>query len=624
MENQAKIYPEDSITGNAELDIIDPSEVHTLDEMFRERVRRCGDKIAYTQFDPVGNAWVNYSWGQIAGEVERWQVLLQSEGLQKGDRVAVRLVNSIEWVIFDQAALRLGLVVVPLYCADRADNVNYVLNNSGAKLLLLDSEEEWLEIRDADAELPELQRVLLLSVGNSEAADGSDLADGSEPADAIVRQLRDVLPKDGQHLERGMAQPEDLASIVYTSGTTGRPKGVMLSHQNMLHNAYAGMRSVPLYPNDRSLSFLPLSHTFERTIGYYASMMCAAHVVYNRSIPDLVEDLAYAKPTYLIAVPRIFERVSNKIYAGVAESSAVKQKLFALALDIGWRHFEYTQGRQKWSPVFLLHPLLDSLVGKKVRSRLGGNLRFAVVGGAPLAPAVAKTFIGLGVFLLQGYGLTESSPVISVNTPEHNKPETIGLPLRGVELCIGENDELLSRGSNVMMGYWQNPEATAEVLTEDGWLRTGDQASLDEEGYIRITGRLKDILVLANGEKVPPADMESAILKDELFDQVMVIGEGKPFLSALMVLNRDALAKLVEANVPQASDVQSAEFHELVLARIAKQIEDFPGYARIRKVSVSVDEWTVDDGLVTPTLKIMRPKVQRRFADEVAALYEGH
>ena len=611
MENKAKIYPEDRITENDALDVIDPSEVHTLDEMFRERVRRCADKIAYTQFDPATSQWVDYSWGTIAGEVERWQVMFQSEGLETGDRVAVRLANSIEWVIFDQAALRLGLVVVPLYCADRADNVNYVLNHSGAKLLLLDTQAEWEEIRDAEAELPNLKRVIALSgVG--------------ENSDAIVCDLDDILPENGLHLERGMAEADDVASIVYTSGTTGRPKGVMLTHKNMLHNAYAGMRSVPLYPQDRSLSFLPLSHTFERTIGYYAKMMCAVQVVYNRSIPELVDDLAYAKPTVLIAVPRIFERVSNKIYAGVAESSPIKQKLFHAAIDVGWQRFEHQQGRAKWSPKLLLFPVLDALVGKKIRAKLGGNLRFAVVGGAPLSPSVAKTFVSLGVILLQGYGLTESSPVISVNTLEHNKPETIGLPLRGVELAIGENNELLARGDNIMKGYWENPEATAEAVDADGWLHSGDQASIDEQGFIRIIGRLKDILVLANGEKVPPADMESAILKDELFEQVLVLGEGKPFLSALLVLNQDNWEKLLQSGEYAKEDLHTEKFNEFVLARVAKQIEEFPGYAKIRKVSISLDEWTVESGLVTATLKVKRPKVQVAFADEIAALYDGH
>ncbi len=615
-ENQAKFYPPDGITGRSDVDIINPSEVHTLDEMFRERVRRSANSVAYTEFDEQFDDWLDYSWADIAAQVERWQVALQAVGLEKGDRVAIRLKNGIDWVICDQAALRLGLVVVPLYCDDRADNVNYVLANSSSKLLFLDSEAEWEEIRDADGEgTTKLTNVKHVIVRQKHV----------EPSkNKRVHVLNEWLPGTGDHLERGMAEPDDLASIVYTSGTTGKPKGVMLSHKNMLHNAYAGMRSVQLLPTDSMLSFLPLSHTFERTIGYYAGMLSGVRTFYNRSIPELVDDLLIAKPTVMIAVPRIFERVNNKIYQGVSESSKLKKALFHLALDAGWHKFEYDQGRASWHPKLLIQPVLDTLVGKKIRAKLGGNLRFAVVGGAPLSPSVAKTFISLGVLLLQGYGLTESSPVISVNTLEKNKPDTIGLPLRGVEVAIGDDSELLVSGDNVMQGYWKNVKSSREVLTADGWLHTGDQASIDEQGFIRIVGRLKDILVLANGEKLPPADMEAAISKDKLFEQVMVVGEGKPFLSALLVLNDDEWSKEKEKHGFSAADLSSEKLQAFFVDKVAKRIEGFPGYAKIRKVAAFEQEWTVEEGLVTPTLKVKRPKVLERFSAEVAAMYEGH
>jgi long-chain acyl-CoA synthetase len=615
-ENQAKHYPPDGITGRSDVDIINPSEVHTLDEMFRERVRRSANKIAYSEFDAKFDDWLHYSWADVATQVERWQVALQGAGLVKGDRVAIRLKNGIDWVVCDQAALRLGLVIVPLYCDDRADNVNYVLSNSGSKLLFLDTEAEWEEIRDADGEgttkLSGLKKVIVRSVP------------GGSSTDKKVSIVSEWLPEVGEHLERGMAEPDDVASIVYTSGTTGKPKGVMLSHKNMLHNAYAGMRSVQLLPNDVMLSFLPLSHTFERTIGYYSGMLSGVHTYYNRSIPELIDDLLIAKPSVMIAVPRIFERVNNKVYQGVSESSKLKKILFHAALDAGWHRFEYSQGRASWHPKLLTQPLLDALVGKKVRAKLGGNLRFAVVGGAPLSPSVAKTFISLGVLLLQGYGLTESSPVVSVNTLEKNKPNTIGLPLRGVDIAIGENDELLVHGDNVMQGYWKNAKATREVLDEDGWLHTGDQASIDEQGFIRIIGRLKDILVLANGEKLPPADMEAAILKDKLFEQVMVVGEGKPFLAALLVLNPDAWKDLQDKKGFRAKDLNSEQLKSLCLEKITRRIEEFPGYAKIRKVVLFDKEWSVEEDLITPTLKVKRPKVLAKFADEVAGIYEGH
>lgn len=615
-ENEAKIYPPDGITGRADVDIIDPSDAQTLDGMFRERVRRSANKVAYTEYDEKFDDWLDYSWADIATQVERWQVALQSAGLEKGDRVAIRLKNSINWVICDQAALRLGLAVVPLYCADRADNVNYVLNNSGSKLLFLDSEDEWEEIRDADGEgttqLSHIENVIVCQKPLIEEVDEK------------VKYLHTWLPEVGEHLERGMADPDDLASIVYTSGTTGKPKGVMLSHKNMLQNAYAGMRSVQLLPTDRVLSFLPISHTFERTIGYYSSMMSGVHTYYNRGIPELADDLMIAKPTVMIAVPRIFERVNNKIFQGISESSAIKKKLFFAAMDAGWHRFEYEQGRASWHPKLLLQPILDAVVGKKVRDKLGGDLRFAVVGGAALSPSVAKTFISLGVLLLQGYGLTESSPVISVNTLESNNPNSIGLPLRGVDVSISEDQELMVRGDNVMQGYWENADATKKTLTADGWLHTGDQAAIDEQGFLKIIGRLKDILVLANGEKLPPADMEGAISKDNLFEQVMVVGEGKPFLSALLVLNPDEWRRLQEEYGFTSADLSSGRLQTLLVERVAKCIEEFPGYAKIHKVVAFEDEWTVDDGLITPTLKVKRPKVLEKFSAEIELMYAGH
>ena len=296
-ENQAIYYPPDGITGRNDLDIINPSEVHTLDEMFRERVRRSANKVAYTEYDDQFEDWLDYSWADIAYQVERWQVALQDAGLDKGDRIAIRLKNGIDWVICDQAALRLGLVVVPLYCEDRPDNINYVLANSSSKLLFIDSKEDWLEILEADGEgttqLSQLKHVIVRQPFNTPRPQSR------------IKLAKEWLPETGQHLERGMAEADDLASIVYTSGTTGKPKGVMLTHKNMLSNAYAGMRCVQLLPTDTMLSFLPLSHTFERTIGYYAGLMSGVHTYYNRSIPELVDDLMAVSYTHL-TLPTIY------------------------------------------------------------------------------------------------------------------------------------------------------------------------------------------------------------------------------------------------------------------------------------------------------------------------------
>ena len=609
-ENQAVVYPQDGISGDQHLDIIAPDQATTLDELFRERVRRSADRVAFTEFNPDSGSWVDFTWADMAAQVKRWQIAISDLNPDKGDRIAIHIPNGIHWVACDQACLRLGLVVVPLYVDDRPDNASYVLEHSGASVLVTKSLDMWRQIEQCDETLPRLKTVVVVTA--------------TEPLPQNVYFLNEWLPRVGAHLERGLSDPGDLASIVYTSGTTGRPKGVMLSHRNMLSNAYASLRSVPVRPDDVALSFLPLSHTFERTIGYYVGIMAGCRAVYNRSIRFIVEDLQIHQPTTLISVPRVFERFYSRMMQSISSSSKVKKTLLEKTLELGWRKFQYEQKVTNWFPSLLLWPLLDKFVASKVRELTGGRLRFAIIGGAPLSYDVAKFFASIGIPLIQGYGLTESSPVISVNTEAGNRLDTIGLPLRGVEVCIGDDDELLARGGNIMLGYWQNEEATAGTMTDDGWLKTGDKACFDD-GYLKIIGRLKDILVLANGEKVPPADMEQALVSNSLVSQVMIVGEGKPYLSALLVLESQAWKAFCKTNgLADHVDLNDEKVEELILAQLAKNLKEFPGYAQIRRVHSAWTEWTMEDGLVTPTLKIKRPKVAERFATEIEGLYEGH
>lgn len=596
-------YPIDALAAGEGFDTINTQDASTLDEAFRERVRRSSDKTAYTQFNLVSDAWEAFSWADMAVQVERWQVAFRESGLEKGDRVAICYHNSVQWIVFDQAALRLGLVVVPLYTADRPDNIAYVIGNSGAKLVLFADSDIWQLVSNTDEDVSCVNQVLVFS--------------GELGANVFL--IDTWLPELGQHFERGVALPDDLATIVYTSGTTGRPKGVMLSHRNMLSNAYSVMRSVPLKPSDRLLSFLPLSHTLERTVGYYGSLISGSMVTFNRSVKQLVDDLIEVRPTVMISVPRIFERVHNQIYSGLAQQSGFQQWMFKTAIKLGWHRFEYQQGLRPWHPKLVFSGIFDALVASKVSAKLGGALDFVIVGGAPLTEQVARTFISLGIPLLQGYGLTESSPIVSVNTKEQNRVNSIGLLLRGVNIKIADNHELWVKGENVMLGYWDNPEATAEVIVVDGderWLRTGDRASVDDQGFLRIIGRIKDILVLANGEKVSPPDIEAAIARNPLFEQTMVVGEGKSFLSMLVVLNKSLEAK--------ARTAHGDDFQAHLINCIAEQMDDFPGYAKIRKVHICKHEWTIESELLTPTLKVKRAKVVARYAESIDQLYAGH
>ncbi|WP_455234040.1 AMP-dependent synthetase/ligase [Thiogranum longum] len=591
--------------------LITPEEAGTLSGLFFERVHRTPTSLAYRYFDESSESWQDLSWSDMGEHVARWQAAFAAEDLQPGDRVAIMMQNCPEWVMFDQAALANGLVVVPLYTQDRAENVAFILQNAGAKLLLLGAQEHWDSLQPVRDQLGFLARIVSLAH-----------IDTAGHPDGRLKTVGEWLP-DAAELARFAWDKDALATIVYTSGTTGRPKGVMLSHYNILWNAYRSLQMVSCQENDLFLSFLPLSHTFERTGGYYLPMMAGSAVAYNRSIPLLADDLLAIRPTVLMSVPRIFERVYNKIQAGLEEKSPLARSLFSLAVDTGWRHFEYCQGRAGWSPSLLLWPILYRLVGRKVMDKLGGRMRLAVIGGAPLPGGVAHLFIGLGLTMIQGYGLTETSPVISVNPIEKNDPASVGCLLQDVEARIADRDELLIRSPGVMLGYWANEKATREIIDNDGWLHTGDKARIEND-QLYITGRIKEIIVLATGEKIPPADMEMAICMDPLFDQAMVLGDNRAYLTALLVLNPEQwalLAKKLGFSPTDTQGCQSERMQQVVLERVARQITAFPGYAKIHRVYCELQPWSIEDGLITPTLKLKRNKVYERYQSQIEQLY---
>ena len=592
-----------------------PDSLRTLCGLFRARVAASPDAVAYRQYDDAGETWISFTWAQVAAEVERWQRALMKEGLAPGDRVALMLKNCVEWVIFDQAALSLGLVTVPLYLDDRPDNAAYILDHADAKLLLVEGRFQHKKLAEIAGSAQQLQRIVSLEAPENQLADWNPRF--VVAADWLEAAADTPVPE--RHLTADL-----LASIVYTSGTTGRPKGVMLTHANLLWNAFYASECAGFEPHEVFLSFLPLSHTLERTGGYYLPMMLGGEVAYARSIAQLAQDLQTIRPTVLISVPRIYERVYGRIQDGLAKKKPIARTLFDLAVRVGWRRFERAQGVAGWHPELLLWPLLKKLVAGNVTEKLGGRLRLAISGGAALSPEIARVFIGLGVPIIQGYGLTETSPVVCVNRPDSNVPASIGQPLPGVEVKIGENDELLTRSKCVMRGYWKNEEATHAMIDADGWLHTGDKTHRDARGHYSIVGRIKDIIVLNNGEKVPPTDMESAILLDPLFEQVMVIGEGKPYLAALTVLNEEhwqTFAASLNVDPAHPAALNDPKVVKALTRRVAEHLKHFPGYAQIRRLHPELKPWTVDNGLLTPTLKVKRNQVLDRYRAAVEAMY---
>ena len=590
---------------------IPTEQATTLCELFRHRVAATPDAPAYRQHDPV-QGWLTHSWAETGADVARWQAALLAENLEAGDRVAIMLRNCLDWVRFDQAALGLGLVVVPLYMQDRPENSAYVLNDSGAKLLLISSRAEWSAIFNTGKLKKDQIRVVVQEPFTQPP-------EANHPSVTPVSLWLDPEPAQ---LQSRVTDATALATIVYTSGTTGRPKGVMLSHHNIASNLMGADELMQFYSDDLLLSFLPLSHTLERTVGYYLPIYTGTEVAFARSVADLMEDLQQVRPTLLVSVPRIFERAENAVRAKIGTKPKLLQQLFDYTIELGWHQFEADQ--QRTSPpsrAWLLAPLLR-LFGKPVLAAFGGRLRGAICGGAPLPTSVSRLFSALGLPLLQGYGLTETSPIITGNRLEFNLPHSVGVLMRDVEVTIADKDEILCRGPNLMMGYWNNAEATAQAIDTDGWFHTGDCGRL-EAGRLFITGRLKEIIVLANGEKLPPADMQHAIEQDPLIDQCMVIGEGRAFLAALVVVNEPELQRINHLRT-QPFSLEDDSLEQELITRIAAAISEFPGYAKIHRVAASIEPWVVGNGLLTPTLKLKRPQVETHFSEQIEQLYAGH
>ena len=604
--------------GELTLDLISGAEARTLPGLFLRRCEKTPEAEAYRQYDAAARTWRSYRWREMKALAGRWRAAIARENLAPGERVAILLRNSVEWVCFDLAAQSLGLAVVPLYVTDNPENIAYILRDSDARALLLRTGAQWQALAPLRARFPGLARVLCLERAATAVAG----------AGIEVTFVSDWLATEAEAMSAGEVNAHALATIVYTSGTTGRPKGVMLSHSNILSNAEAVLKLVAAYREDLFLSFLPLSHAFERTVGYYLPIMTGSTVAFARSAQELAQDLLEVRPTVLVSVPRIYDIAYGRVQQGLEKKGYAARALFAWAERIGWRRFEAAQARAAPPGPLAKLPwsLLRRVVADQIVARFGGRLRLAISGGAPLSPTLAHCFIGLGVPLLQGYGLTEAAPIVSVNLTDDNVPDSVGLQLPGIEIKLAAQNELLLRGPNVMLGYWNRPQDTREAIDAEGWLHTGDQARLMGH-HLYITGRLKEILVTSTGEKIAPADLEMAITGDPLFAQAMVVGEGKPHLAALIVLDPEAwreTAKKLKLDADDPASLNAAALLQAVRDKIRGLLRRFPSHTRVRETWLTLEPWTIENGLLTPTLKIKRLQVEQRFAREILELYAGH
>lgn len=593
-------------------DIISQGTAVTLAGLFAERVRRSPNAVAYREFDYPSGAWRDYTWRKMNDRISQIRAALGTTKLEPGDRIAIALPNCVDWVGFDVAALSLGLVVVPLYVHDSAANMSFILAHSGARLLVIDTEGRWSTLLPHWPELLALEHIW---IRNGRRADASD---HSRPG---LRSLSDVLIPGTDALPVRPITPDMLATIIYTSGTTARPKGVMLTNRAVLWNVHAASRVVPPRPDDVFLSFLPLAHAFERTVGYYLPIIGGSTVAYARSIETLPQDLQTIRPTVFLGVPHVYERAYMSIKAR-AQRYRLLRAMLHLTANLGWKQFEARQGRRSWlkGAKRILWVYLDRWVGGTARAAFGGRLRVAVSGGAPLPIDVARYLIGLGLPLIEGYGLTEAAPVVATNTIDDNLPGSVGRALKGIDLKITSSGELAIRTPAAMTGYWKDDDLTAAAFDWSGWLRTGDIAEISD-GRLFILGRTTERITLSTGEKVSPSEVEARIAHDPLFAQALVIGDGKPFLGAILVLEQTHWQQLAKQLALPADQPNSHIAHQEFLKRIKEKLEPLPRYSQVRAVHLTVEPWTVANGLLTPTLKVKRAPIEAKFAGEIARLY---
>lgn len=600
--------------------IRDLDVLSTIPEMLALQVEKRPDAVGWKSWDPVKKSWRDWTFRQGYDEVQRWRHAFAGLGLTRGTRVAMLLPNCIEAVLFDQAALANALTPVPLHAIDTPKSSAYILNDSGAEVLVTNKKLKWRLVREA-AEFPNLKLVVITD---------DDFADDPD-ADIPMLSLETWLAKTPDAPLPPGPRSTDLAALVYTSGTTGNPKGVMLTHRNVLSNLRGVLQSLQPYADETLLSFLPLSHTFERTASYYLAVGTGLTLAFNRSIATLADDLKSIRPTILMSVPRVYDMIYGKLRDGLAKKPAYVRYLFNWAVEVGWRRFcrenglpIEPSGRAWLDP--LVAGFLDKKIGKQLRSVFGDRIHLYISGGAALNPAVAKVFLGLGVPIFQGYGMTETSPIIAVNKVGQNHPSTVGPKLDNIEVKLGDGGELLVRGPSVMQGYWHREEATRAILSDDGWLSTGDVAEIYQDGCIRITGRIKEIIVTSTGEKVPPADLEAAVETDPLFAQTLAVGDDRICIALVAVVNPDEWQRLcaeLKLDPEDPKSLDSREAQQAALKRIKKAAADFPNYGVPRLVKLVREPWTIENGMLTPTLKLKRSIITRRYASDIDALYEG-
>lgn len=587
----------------------------SINRIFYDSVRRYAAQPALLH--KVEGKFQPMTYQELAERVRAFCAGLVALGVQKGDRIAMIAENRPEWAVADLGMLSLGAVNVPMFTTLPAPQVEYIVSDSGAKIVIVSDETQLKKALAVKANMPS---VVIITMDCP-----ADPAQKVITFDGVMQRGRSAPLADYDRRWQSV-EPNDLASIIYTSGTTGDPKGAMLSHRNITSNIEASYDVLRFQPGEVLLSFLPLNHIFERMAGYYLPLSVGATIAYSEGPRRLALNIREVEPHYMMLVPRIYEMFQERMIEEVSKKTAKEQKMFYWALNVGKQVVARQQNKQPVPPFLALQRwLADKLVCSKVRNRLGlRRLRLFVSGGAPLPRDTAEFFTALGVTILEGYGLTETSPVVAVNRPEKYKFGTVGLPLRGVEVKIAEDGEICVRGPNVMLGYYNKPQETAEALDADGWFHTGDVGGFDEDGFLHITDRKKDLIVLANGKKVAPQPIENALKASPYISQLVLLGDRQSTVAALIVPAFERLKQFAqERGIPHDDGdlLKHPEVNRLIREEIDRLSTHLADFEKIRRFALLDREFTIEDGEMTPTLKIRRRVVMEKYRDVIQGLY---
>jgi len=589
-------------------------------QVFQKQVARYGDRacVAYKK----DGHFQDISWKEMDEMIRSIGAYLMAQGIEPGDTVGLFSPNRYEWWILDQAILSIGAVNVPIYATNSAEEAHYVLEHSDARVCFTGMQEHMEKVVEVRGRLPNLGPVIVFDevvekpegvITFSQALELGRQEDRNEEFD---RRLQAI-------------QSKGLASLIYTSGTTGPPKGVMLSHGNFMANVNQVLDEFSdiLSDEDIFLSFLPLSHSLERTAGYYLAVGMGAKVCFAEDFSKIQENMVEVRPTIIVSVPRLYEKVHAGILAKVGDASPIKRALFGWAIGVARDNLPFTCYDKERTGLFKLkYNLADHLIFSKLKAALGmDRLKFAVSGGGPLSVSDAEFFLGMGITVLEGFGLTETTPITNVNRPCMIKPGTVGPPVKDTEIRIAEDGEILIRGPQVMLGYYKNEEATREVITEDGFFCTGDIGHVDEDQCLAITGRKKELIVTAGGKNISPQNIENTLKGSRFVEQVTVIGDRRKYLSALIIPNFEELtkwaAKVGIAYQDHKELVNDEKVQHLFEKVIEKYMRPFSRAEQIRKFCLLPDEWTQQTGELTPTLKCKRRVIEQKYCNEIECMY---